>query len=450
MKKIIIISMLLLTGCKEDHIDTNNIEPVAEDNIQLKAEAIRQYALTYGVSITQAKSNIDILSEVETISENIEKIYGSSLSDIYFDNKNFSINILTTNNLEDSTEFLNYTNKQGKDYIIKANIKNQQTMNRKDRELFLSNLNKSNIYDIKGLQGFSYNTLQNKLNIDVMSEYEFSEINKNKLNELKNFLGNIDFQINYTNIENKVVAANSSTPLIAGAEIRTPPVPEIDPLPGKCTSGFAVNVDGIDGVLTARHCFLGVIPANAFASYYAPLVEGNNRLVLQGIVEDRNFYTSGQHDIMFLSNNKNPSQGYVYQGDPYLGKVKYTMDSAHTLTKEQNILGTWVCKYGQKTGYTCGEVIEKNYYSNAKYGCGRKNTYGNNNSCEATLIRVSSPYFKCDGGDSGAPVFSFISEKEDLVANGILSQCIAGREGLYSSIEYMNTLGSKVYLKSGV
>jgi hypothetical protein len=100
------------------------------------------------------------------------------------------------------------------------------------------------------------------------------------------------------------------------------------------------------------------------------------------------------------------------------------------LSRDNQVIGGFVCKYGWHSGYTCGYISSK-WFSSA---------YPNNT---ATFIRVNNTAgFSnlSDGGDSGGPWFN------GNTADGIhhAEPSDDPNDAIYMAINYINDLGVSV------
>jgi len=138
---------------------------------------------------------------------------------------------------------------------------------------------------------------------------------------------------------------------------------------GSCTSGFAATRLGTRGLLTAGHCG-------------GPFTYGGSTLQrITGV-------DSGNYDVAFLKDNPHYSQPWGF--DPYYDtSTPYYREITWVPATGNLYQGRWVCKYGQTTGYGCGEIVD------TTFGC----TGG------TAFRRVSGSGDLAEGGDSGGPVY---------------------------------------------
>lgn len=181
-----------------------------------------------------------------------------------------------------------------------------------------------------------------------------------------------------------------------------------------CTTGFSVeHSQGTRGVTTAAHC-----SDNAYnAMYY-----GGTILPIGGRLK------IGSDDVEWLL-----TPGFTVTNQFKSGNIQGGSDIRRvtgTLSRDNQVIGGFVCKYGWKSGYTCGYISSKSFSSIAP-----------NNT--PTFIRVNNtagyPNLS-SGGDSGGPWFN------GNTAYGIHHGEPGDDQGdaIYMAINYINDLGVSV------
>ncbi len=173
-----------------------------------------------------------------------------------------------------------------------------------------------------------------------------------------------------------------------------------DPL-STCTGGFTVLGGGELGISTAAHC-------------------GNTQSFQGTLLPFRNEDQQGNQDVqwhtapctMNASNDFNSGIGF----------------RACTGTRHRNnqVIGSQVCKWGMTTGRTCGDIQSKN------------NSLWYVTNSASTFIRVAGGNTNLSsGGDSGGPWFV------ETTAYGIHSGGL-GNDAFYMPINYISTIGAAV------
>jgi hypothetical protein len=170
---------------------------------------------------------------------------------------------------------------------------------------------------------------------------------------------------------------------------------------GNCSAGFGVRyIDGELGILTAGHCH----DTQTFMGYTLPFRA-------QTLGEHYDVQWNSTCDIVQVSNRFQSGLG--------------TRSVTATRHRDNQAIGTYLCKYGAGTQRTCGTLSSKTY----DYGPGYHSTF----------MRVDG--FQLRGpGDSGAPWFV-----ED-VAYGIHLGAPAddANDAIYMAINYVTPLGVAV------
>jgi hypothetical protein len=176
-----------------------------------------------------------------------------------------------------------------------------------------------------------------------------------------------------------------------------------------CTSGFAVkNSSGTKGITTAAHC--------------------DNNQSYSGVslpFQSENYGT--YYDI----------QWHTSPGFTVTNKIKSSSSSTTSITatipRVQQIIGSFVAKYGKSTGFTAGYVSSQTFKPGTQF--------------QATFIRVNNTagyYDLSSGGDSGCPWF---------VGNTAWgSHCGSPgddpNDAYYMAINYISGIGVSVMLSS--
>lgn len=139
-----------------------------------------------------------------------------------------------------------------------------------------------------------------------------------------------------------------------------------------CTSGFSVRLGSTStlGITTAGHC--------------------SNTQSLQSngtVLPYQSGYTTGSYDIQWHTTPGYTPVNHVWIGDQYRTITGYRSGSAQTP-------GSYVCKFGQTTGYTCTSVVSNTYRPNVSQIT----------SPAATYVRAGEPNLNsAQPGDSGGP-----------------------------------------------
>jgi hypothetical protein len=166
-----------------------------------------------------------------------------------------------------------------------------------------------------------------------------------------------------------------------------------------CNSGFSViNLNGIKGITTAAHC--------------------PNLISYNGVnLTFRDEAYGGPYDFQWHTAPGFYVRNWVYDGS-------YNHYILWTKSRYNQAVGDWVCKHGVATGYTCGAIIDKNYYPGSPMN--------------STLIRIHSNGVNLsEPGDSGCPWFLGNTAYGSHVG-GI------GDDAYYMAINYIDYLGLSV------
>lgn len=173
-----------------------------------------------------------------------------------------------------------------------------------------------------------------------------------------------------------------------------------------CTGGFTVrhNYSGHVGISTAAHCG----NTQYFQGLWLPFQS-----------EDQ----QGNQDVQWHS-----ACGYIDVSNEFNSGIGYRA-CIGTRHRDQQAIGSYVCKWGMTTGRSCGYIQTKSY------------SISYVSSSASTFVRVDGGYTDLSGpGDSGGPWFV-----EDI-AYGINSGSPGSdpNDALYMPINYISSLGVSV------
>lgn len=179
-----------------------------------------------------------------------------------------------------------------------------------------------------------------------------------------------------------------------------------------CSSGFtARNAGGSVGVLTAGHC----ADVQEYPDWDLPLTYVSGQV-------------SGSRDVQF--HNRHCNMRAPNEFDSGVGIRLVTA----TRSRDQQVVGSQVCRYGAATPYRCGLITSKSFCPSSV------------SSCSSTFIRVHPT----DGqplsanGDSGGPWFA------DTYAYGIHSGGVGGSiDSFYMAVNYATTVASVLTVDAG-
>jgi hypothetical protein len=142
-----------------------------------------------------------------------------------------------------------------------------------------------------------------------------------------------------------------------------------------CTTGFAVTDGTTIGLATAAHC--------ADALSYS---EGGHSVALDYIGQ----WGWGYRDVQ-INSSREPVAPLIFADTRKTATRPIRRARARSSTR----VGDFVCHRGERTGYSCAEVVMTDF-APAGDLCG--------GSCLPTWVAVAGP--TCGGGDSGSPVFA--------------------------------------------
>lgn len=178
-----------------------------------------------------------------------------------------------------------------------------------------------------------------------------------------------------------------------------------------CSSGFtARNAGGSVGVLTSAHC--GDTQDYTDWDVAIPFVNGT---------------FSGSRDVQF--HNRHCYLTAPNEFDSGIGIRQVT----GTQSRDQQVVGSQVCRYGMTTPHRCGLISSKSYCPSVIP------------SCSGTFVRVQSTNGLplSNGGDSGGPWFS------GTTAFGIHTGAVGPVDSFYMPINYASTIATVLTSNGG-
>ncbi|NOK63379.1 MAG: hypothetical protein GFH27_549347n66 [Chloroflexi bacterium AL-W] len=177
-----------------------------------------------------------------------------------------------------------------------------------------------------------------------------------------------------------------------------------------CTSGFVVqNASGVRGISTAGHCRDDQVYFNQNLQYVAGSDSGSADA-------QWHYAPSGFLTESWINISKGYDQWVRIRGAVY---------------RDQQAIGTYVCKYGKTTGVTCGTIQAKN----AKPG------YIKNGLNTFIRVKATDPsVVMTEGGDSGGPYWSGEFAYGTQTGKGFFFP----DEALYMAVDYFGDIGVSV------
>ena len=192
-----------------------------------------------------------------------------------------------------------------------------------------------------------------------------------------------------------------------------------------CTAGYSVyDSFGLYGISTAGHCSNTQSYGTTNLGYVTEWWRGS--FDVQWHVPK--YANSGLLFKPWARDNQPTSQGTAYYREMY-----------SVVNRPDQAIGLFVCKYGRRTGFTCGEISSRSFDPNTTQ------------NKTATFIRLNKvgPYILSEQGDSGGPVY------EGHAAIGITkggwhsgTDCSPADCGdmWYMAINYLTDTGLRIHL----
>lgn len=201
-----------------------------------------------------------------------------------------------------------------------------------------------------------------------------------------------------------------------------------------CTAGYSVfDGNGRYGITTAGHC--------SDSQFY----DGVDPAVYLEIAGE---WWRGAFDVQWHY-PKYPNSGLLFKpwardNQPTSQGTRYYREMYAVVNRPEQAIGTFVCKHGYNTGYTCGEISSKTFnpYTSTVY------ISKENNSPTFVHVNKVGPYIVTKGGDSGGPVYDGHAAL-GLVKGGWgrtpCSHSFCG-DMIYMAINYVTDQGLRLHL----
>ncbi|MFC0819920.1 S1 family peptidase [Moraxella marmotae] len=386
---------------------------------------------TYGISAEEAQLRLGLQEQVIALSEKLNTENDPNYADMYIQHTPvYKIVILFSDN-KNRHQFLKSLDPKLQRYVQLKNVK-------KSRSQYEQELNE--LGKLIQTLGIPYTA---KFDLEKQ-RYEVTVENKDDFNAIKQEAKKLSFK-NDIHLEIGSLPVSQSAPtgvqkgdkVFGGNKITLQP----NNTGGYCTIGYAVNykVGAIakQGILTAGHCSKSInIDINGRNIAFS------NPIVWYSSKEGR--YGDGKNDkydyAVFDATGLALTNEVKYKntnGIPEFAKPAGTFKVTKTLGFMNQKKGMIVCKSGQTTGITCGEITNGNYTRNGASGW--------------IEVKNSKQPNVSAGGDSGGPWFLYPGKATTITAVGIHS---AGDEpsanvedfAIYMPIDYIDDHNSSISL----
>lgn len=393
------------------HAETVSIDPLA----------VESYSKEFNVSAQEAERRLTIQSQLDYITKKLDEQFGDTIASVYFDNgQDFKLVVRTTKKGNAQKQVIDLTSQLSKQYELPIEVVANSPRNFKAIQNIIENQKGRIAGQYSSFQMIGYQPQKDAIKV------AFYEPNVSKQNEIKAKLQKISGM--NTVIEFIPNPIKNTAGTVGGGSIR------YSSGVGFCSGGFTGTMNGKFGVLTATHCIKG---ANKSVSSYVNTNTANQMYYLpdgEAIIP-----ASQYHEISFLPLKTTNLSGSVQRSksyndpNPNLIITGFGFAQGSTTVNGQNVAGTYVCHTGDRTGFSCGNVITvTSYWGGAGCNTSIINNTDPRNVCYATFIEASGPFFRIDGGDSGGPLFG-----SSGTAYGIASAMYSPSSGIFSPLVYL-------------
>nr|WP_317200443.1 hypothetical protein [uncultured Psychrobacter sp.] len=408
---------IFLSGCGSDD-DSNNDISVSNpntDNTGNYETRIAAYAELKEIPLDEAKRRLLVMDSAYESYPAIDEHLRDSVSSIYFNgDEDFGLTVRTTRKGELLSILDENLIKKIKDETgMLLRIKNNAVMNSDELQVMLSQKTEELSEKILGFQAMGYNPKKDSIIIKVYDPSLSSNEELSNKYSMKDLSGiDVEFQLLSAPISPAVLVGGGQLLSFNGS---TPS--------GRCTAGFsAFASNGAPAIITAYHCLGRSKYSNGVTSFQ--YTDNNN--VIHNLTPA---YTrpSANHDMaLLLAPSFTSIKAGVYLDDRFGSSPVVERGTKQSLKK--GLFSTpaeeFLCHYGRKTGFSCGETKELYIGLKAVYnGVSLCNT--DKTSCNSTFISLTGSDLKCSAGDSGGPVVSGypVDNRGGFAAYGIVSAC---------------------------
>ncbi|WP_257229924.1 MULTISPECIES: S1 family peptidase [unclassified Acinetobacter] len=396
--------------CLSMQSNANGVEKVLSKNaFNQDAE---HYAKEHKVLYSEALRRLIIQNSLDQVLPQLENKYRQRLAGVFLENGvNFKLVVYLTGQEKVVNRNLSIKNSSAVPFSGVLSLPIEFRTGAQYTKTQLVQMLKDNDASLRqaypNLQAASINEVENSIDLEL---YDPKHTATNQTQGLKllssekpRTLTNVPLKVTTTNIPLRHSAAvrAAETMLMADSTTSTTFY--------NCTTGFNVkNAAGTKFATTAAHC------KNYKITVDDRKTTGNDNIALTFVGD----FWNGSQDFqtMSLVSSTHTLNPEFFASD----NVVKTLTGRRT--QGNTPVGTYVCHYGMKTGYSCGTV-----QSTAFKAFGTDNKCGPSGAgvCNATWVKVSGPTLDCWGGDSGGPIFI------GSVAAGLLST--ATYQGTWSS-----------------
>ena len=199
-----------------------------------------------------------------------------------------------------------------------------------------------------------------------------------------------------------------------------------------CSAGYSVfDGNGLYGITTAGHC-------NNRQFY-----DGSNPAVPLELAAE---WWTGAFDVQWhvpkYSNSGLLFKPWARDNQPTSQGTAYYREMYSPVNRQEQAIGTVVCKHGYASSFTCGKIISKTFNT-------AKPPYNSDENNSPTFIRVDKvgPYNVARGGDSGGPVYeghAALGLIKGAWGNGNCTPDFCG-DMIYMAINYVTDKGLRIF-----
>lgn len=305
----------------------------------------------YGISETDAQERVAVLNEVVALSTRLNNENDPAYADLYIDHSPVFRVVVAFADAKDRKGLLDSLSPRLRRYVQLVVAPKSRKQVEGDLDALASALSGAGL-----AFGGGFNPKNRRYRIEVETQAAASTARERIPTQLR---GEVDIEIRpLPKPEAAPTGVQAGDWIAGGYTLYT----STNPVRSECTFGFPVRFGSPEkkGVVTAGHCgtFAAHYYNNHWINFSTPVLRKNLETKYDYEIFESTGLTDGGGYEVYFSNTQNvqqfPASGYL----KIYARINFV---------DQNI-GMPMCKSGQQSGVTCGEIYDDNYLYNGVRG----------------------------------------------------------------------------------